>query len=40
MYGRGIEDDKHAFDMGTTIKDDKQPSRMINTEHTRHGWWA
>jgi hypothetical protein len=32
MYGRGItEDDKQAFTMGRTMKDDKQPSRMINS---------
>jgi hypothetical protein len=40
MYGRAIiEDDKQAFNMGRTIKDDKQPSRMINIHHTRHGAW-
>jgi hypothetical protein len=40
MYGRGIiEDDEQAFNMGRTMKDDKQPSRMINIQLTRRGVW-
>jgi hypothetical protein len=28
---------KRPFNMGRTIKDDKQPSRMINIQYTKRG---